>query len=319
MILFVLILWFLMLLGNSSVCMGSAFLHSPYEGAQVRDYSPSISFSFGSRRPVPATLKFLVNGEDVTNLCVITPAFISFKPRDPLPGGRNFVSVEYFTSEGKKVDYTWNFEVLSLDLIDSVTHDGISPLMAKETITVTLTGKPGCTGVFDIGTFKKDIPLKEIQDGVYQGTYTVEVRDHAVDEPIIGRLIDENGTISEMQTRESISIFAQLFRLKILSPRDGDRAGKSFVVRGRTRPNVVIHFSAQLGYTNTDFFTARGPDTGGMTTISDSEGIFEKHFGFPLFMKGMKCSISAYARDENKLKSNIEEITVYYDETDLSH
>ena len=248
----------------------------------------------------------------MTDLCVITPSFISFRPREPLKVGKNFVQIEFYTTKGKKVDFSWSFIVISTDIIKSVTYEGISPLMIRETLTVTLKGKPACKAVFNIGSFIKDQPMMEIKPGVYRGSYTVKDQDHALNQPITGNLRDKNGTVCMMSAKGNISIFAQLFRLKIISPRNGDKVGKSFILKGRTKPKCVIHLSSRLGYTNTNFISAKGPDTGGLTAVSDDQGNFEKKFGFPLFMRGMQCSISAYARDANKFKSNVEEITVYY-------
>lgn len=290
----------------------SYYLFSPMEGAVIKDQKPNISFSFGTVLSGLSSVILLVNGKNVTDASVVTNSFISYMPQEALPVGKNTVNVQFFTADGKKTDFSWSFFVDEEKLINSVIHDGISPMMSGEELTVEIKGKAGCTGVFNIGAFKKGIPMKEKSPGVYRGSYRVGNFDYATDEIVTGILKDKSGSVFKAPAADKISIFAQLFVLKILSPKNRDFVGKSFLIKGRTKPKSMIFITTRLGYKNTDFITATGPDTGGLTATSDENGFFEKPLGFPLFMKGMECSISIYARDSNKSKSNTEELTVYF-------
>jgi hypothetical protein len=66
-------------------------------------------------------------------------------------------------------------------------------LNPKDRIYVNLKGDPGLTGYFDIGSWKSNIPLKEIVPGLYTGSYTIKASDHVASSLIIGTLKNKNG------------------------------------------------------------------------------------------------------------------------------
>jgi hypothetical protein len=66
-------------------------------------------------------------------------------------------------------------------------------LKPNDRIYVNLKGDPGLTGYFGIGSWKSDIPLKEIVPGLYTGTYTIKSSDEVSSSLIVGTLKDKNG------------------------------------------------------------------------------------------------------------------------------
>jgi hypothetical protein len=61
-------------------------------------------------------------------------------------------------------------------------------------ITVTIEAEKDITCFFDIGTFKKRIPLNNTKADTYQGFYLVKKGDHAFKQPLVIHLIRPNGT-----------------------------------------------------------------------------------------------------------------------------
>jgi hypothetical protein len=68
-----------------------------------------------------------------------------------------------------------------------------SPFGRGETVKVGLYGEPGVVASFDIGNFRKGVPMKESQAGVYLGEYAVLPGDDTSDMPIIAHLKRPSG------------------------------------------------------------------------------------------------------------------------------
>lgn len=66
-------------------------------------------------------------------------------------------------------------------------------LKPNDRIYVNLKGDPGLTGYFGIGSWKSDIPLKEIVPGLYTGSYTIKASDQVSSSLIVGTLKNKNG------------------------------------------------------------------------------------------------------------------------------
>ncbi|MZH02095.1 MAG: hypothetical protein F3745_01470 [Nitrospinae bacterium] len=66
-------------------------------------------------------------------------------------------------------------------------------LKPNDRIYINMKGDPGLTGSFDIGSWKSDIPLKEIVPGLYTGSYTIKSTDDVSSSLIVGTLKNKNG------------------------------------------------------------------------------------------------------------------------------
>jgi hypothetical protein len=66
-------------------------------------------------------------------------------------------------------------------------------LKPDDRIYINLKGDPGLTGYFGIGSWKSDIPLKEIVPGLYTGSYTIKASDDVSSSLIVGTLKDKYG------------------------------------------------------------------------------------------------------------------------------
>lgn len=60
-------------------------------------------------------------------------------------------------------------------------------------ITVRVDAEPGLKCSFDIGEFKKNIPLSQTSQGVYEGFYVVRQGDNSTSEPLLVRMRKSNG------------------------------------------------------------------------------------------------------------------------------
>ncbi len=80
-------------------------------------------------------------------------------------------------------------------------------LKPDDRIYVNLKGDPGLTGYFGIGSWKSDIPLKEIVPGLYTGSYTVKASDDVSSSLIIGTLKNKNGLTGKKFYKDGMAQF----------------------------------------------------------------------------------------------------------------
>lgn len=78
-----------------------------------------------------------------------------------------------------------------------LTNAKDGPFGKGKIIKVGMEGEPGLIATFDIGSFRKGIPMKETKAGIYVGEYLVLPGDNAADMPIIASLTRLGGYESE--------------------------------------------------------------------------------------------------------------------------
>lgn len=81
-------------------------------------------------------------------------------------------------------------------------------LKPNDRIYVNLKGDPGLTGSFGIGSWKSDIPLKEIVPGLYTGSYTIKASDDVSSALIVGTLKNKNGLTGKKFYKDGMVQFA---------------------------------------------------------------------------------------------------------------
>ena len=88
----------------------------------------------------------------------------------------------------------WDDEVRLPKIISIETN--LKPnqkLQPKDRIYVNLKGDPGLKGTFGIGSWKSNIPLREISPGMYSGSYVIQETDEISSALIIGTLRNSQG------------------------------------------------------------------------------------------------------------------------------
>lgn len=72
----------------------------------------------------------------------------------------------------------------------------------RKEITVEIHGTPGCVATFDIGSFKRFVPLWEVAPGVYRGGYIPQPGDSVKKAPVVFRLESRLGLAVEKVSDE---------------------------------------------------------------------------------------------------------------------
>ena len=70
-------------------------------------------------------------------------------------------------------------------------------LTPNEVVRVTMTGEPGLIATFDIGGWKKAIPMAEKKPGYYEGSYQVMAQDKIEETLIVASLKNKSGLIGK--------------------------------------------------------------------------------------------------------------------------
>ena len=90
--------------------------------------------------------------------------------------------------------------------IDEVSYEGEGVRVEGEILKVKVKGEAGCQGWFDIGDFRKGLPLDERKEGEYEGSYQVKRGDKALGVRIIAHLKDGAGNESIAESRDTLDI-----------------------------------------------------------------------------------------------------------------
>lgn len=299
------------------VCYGEnfMFLHTPSSRSKIDTQHPTISFSFGRALAKQQSVYLFLDDKDVTNNCAILPGFLTYKPEESLLPGKHIAKVLFQDASGRNHTYRWEFYIKKCCLIKSISHNATAPLMDSEKLIVEMEGSPGGKAVFSMPNIADNVPMKEVSRGKYKGEYRVKELDYTAEQFVSVSLNMPDGTTETVKSKEPVSIFAQLFRVKILSPTKEEKVTRKFMIKGRTKPNTKVFMSITLSFkTLKNLIKANGPETGGIEALSDNNGYFQKEFGFPVAVDGLKAVITAYGRDKDGSKSMVDEVTVYLDQ-----
>lgn len=124
--------------------------------------------------------------------------------------------------------------------IGSFVHDAQRPLRAGDGLTVTLRGTPGGAATFDIAGVAAGLPMREVQPGVYQGTYMIRAGDNLTSGAIFGRLRVGGQDAPLVQARTSLTI-------DTLPPAIVQRVPEAGAAIQNLRPNILITFNDRGG------------------------------------------------------------------------
>jgi hypothetical protein len=287
------------------------YLHSPQDGAVLKNNCPVITFSTEGLDPDLKTLRFTVNQDDVTPFVMKMPSLLSYTVVKPLPDGENKVYVSFENRNGEKIGYEWYFTVQASNPIKSVIHDAKTVLSQGQRINVTMVGNPGCKAFFDIGELYKGIPMIETQPGVYKGIYRIEAGDNVTKADIRGNLTANDGSRFFVKAEVPVTIDTRFFKVEISEPSNNSFVPQNFILKGHTLPGAQVKITTSISFSiSGDTTTPAGKPAGGITTDADENGNFEQNLGFPASLRGMKMVITVKAVNDKGESSIPDTITV---------
>lgn len=269
----------------------------------IQEARPSIVVTFASSAAIRYELsRMWVNDSEVSNNCLKTPAFISYRPFTDYHDGPIEVRVRLIDINNSPIEFNWSFTVKRPNSIEYVRITSRLELGAFEDLNVELKGiKEADKAWFDIEDYRFDIPLTEDSQnpGLYKGYYRIKHGDNRLRARVVGYL-QKGNQIFEMTAAETVSIWGQLFQVVILEPQDKSQVPLNFKIKGRTLPNCHISIVPKIGFSDNIEPATRNTEEGVMGAIpctSDAEGYFETDYGFLVKLPGMRAVFTIIATD----------------------
>lgn len=238
----------------------------------------------------------LFNKKNITSKCRLSQDGIHYYPLFPYAAGKNEVEV---TLEINGADHKqkFNFYYYPQSFIDKIEFNSDEVYYENDQFEVKFTSAPGGCATFEIEGVKDDIPMEEVKKGIYFGRYDVASGDIVSDAKIKCRVRYSNGNNFEKISDEYVNFLGSFFVVRIISPKAGEKVGKSFDITGKTRPNSIVKISAKYSLENIPVVGNLKAETGGFETKADNEGKFNLNFGLPVKLKNTKLTLCATAKD----------------------
>lgn len=148
----------------------------------------------------PASVRIVVNGQDVTGQSTITRNFFTYRPAQPFaPGQLIRVQVDYRNVNGDRQTTRWSFTTQAAQptaQITSVTHSATTgPQAPGSTFRVTVNGTPGAQAsvlLIQDGRTIREVIARETSPGVYAATLPVQQGDRVQEGVVVARLQRQN-------------------------------------------------------------------------------------------------------------------------------
>jgi hypothetical protein len=227
---------------------------SPAPNSVVDNARPNIVVRFDDEGAGidPTATRLIVEGENVTSRATISADRISYNPPRPLSGTVQ-VEVRLVDRAGNQTNSSWSFRIAtqSGSLIQSVSVSPTTALRAGDRLTITVVGESGARATFSIEGIAQNIEMSEAtgQPGVYVGSYTVRPADNAAEAKITVTLT-KGGRTSTAEAGTGVTIVGQQPAAPTISqPREGERVGATFEIRGRATPGYRV--VARIDYRGT--------------------------------------------------------------------
>lgn len=169
-------------------------------------------------------------------------------------------------------------------VIQSVSHDAQGDLQAGDVLTATLVAQPGGTATFDLEGVQTGIIMRESATrGTYTGRYTVLNRAMPARARVIATFESADGRKEARAADETLRFVGndRFEAPSLTSPKDGETAGSSIIVKGQTAANGRV--TIKIAYLRRGLL---GDTRGAMPDVSlnaDAKGNFESQ---PIALKG---------------------------------
>ncbi len=288
---------------------------SPGNNARVTLKRPSIYAMFDAAQNVnPQSIHFYLDGRNVTGNAATARTFAAYTPELSLAPGIHRVRVTGATESGQNFEENWSFSVIlpsphpNVNRI-IVAHNAAGPFSVGQTILVVVVGPPHGTTVFSIGKTRNGIPMRETSTpGIYVGHYIFTNNDHFHNVAITGAMVTAQGKHLTAQALTRITLIHP-FTVTFLSPRNGEIVPASFIISGKTAPNVDVTLTIK----------AEAPVIPGFYSVhekpkienlrSDGQGIFKMELS-TIAYSGTHYQITAVARNARGITTAPITITV---------
>lgn len=233
--------------------------------------------------------KMWLNGKDISRECLVLGNSVSCKPKFYLQSGENHVKIMYKRSKTSEMTpYEWSFIIDETSQTKatptdrtSLTFNSEEKLGEGDILDVKLVAAPNGNAAFSLGSLIYNRPMKEESPGVYRGIYEIKFGDGIQGEHITATLRHGDGSVETFATKQTVSIAAFLFKVRILNPLPDSTVGQYFDIEGKTRPGSRVSIAPSLavgGSSLGDYLTGSNITSntqGAIEVFADEKGYFK--------------------------------------------
>lgn len=289
-----------------SPALGQDLPYSPGNGEVVSEARPLVTVKLPKGHSYNhASARMWVNEREVSASLLRTPMFVSYRPLGEMLAGPVAVRFTIPDEQGDKVELAWTFQLEPRGRIQEVTHNAETELGEYDELVVEMRAEPGGQAWFEVEGFKRDLPMHEEELGLYRGSYTVKPGDMKMEGTVKAHL-QLGPRVETAAADRPVTIFGNIFRVKVFEPVSGSKVPLNFLIKGRTRPGAKVTAVANVGFDaamqapNTN--TGDG-GTGGIETRADEEGFFELEYGVPLKLPNLRVILAVFAVNQKGERS----------------
>ncbi|MCL5773138.1 MAG: copper amine oxidase N-terminal domain-containing protein [Firmicutes bacterium] len=120
--------------------------------------------------------------------------------------------------------------------IQSVSHDAAAALHPGDTLNVTIEGDPGCTASFDIFGVATKVPMREVSNGRYTGSFQIPSTARSVGNAAVFGRLSRGGRESMLATPSGVTITAESVRISKVLPKENSTVKTNL-------PNMLVVFT----------------------------------------------------------------------------
>lgn len=185
----------------------------PAPGARLANTRPNIAIDIVDLESGvdPASVRLIVNGQDVTARASVSETSVRYNPAEPFRPGPVRVQLTVADRAGNAERWAWEFAVLPPSgLISSVTVNPAGALTDNDLLTVVVAGVSGGRASFTIEGIRGSRPLQESRTkGIYFGSIVVLGQDALAGGTLVATL-EKDGRRSALAATVPLTILAGL-------------------------------------------------------------------------------------------------------------
>lgn len=98
----------------------------------------------------------------------------------------------------------WTAQQVTTPQIDSFTVSSVDQLTPGTELIFVLQGTPNAEATLTIGNIATNLPMQEIEPGVYEGRYTIRSRDQISENTVVRANLQQNDQISSVRLQQPL-------------------------------------------------------------------------------------------------------------------
>jgi hypothetical protein len=221
----------------------------PADGSTIAEANTQVRINFSDGDGVgidPQSATLSLDGTDVSAQARVEADHIFYGLPHALAAGPHTASASVSDALGNTAVSTWRWTIGEADRgIQAVSHDAGEALSPGDTLNVTMTvAEPGGEASFSIRGVAEDIALTQVAGtDDYEGSYTVQEGDAAVEATVTASFTAADGTEYEANAPGTVTIAAPEVQFAITTPAEGAETGRRIRPAGTAAPGSRVRWT----------------------------------------------------------------------------